>query len=132
MEWLEAEIHLGEFTTYHMSVDSVEGEAYLSNPDSTSKKDYWRKLNTSSKDRIYNYDDIRTGDGRLIILLKAGLAVFGYVDMDKNTELYFEHVSPNVVRVSLFKGSARFVSDGKAGKHFETVLNSSRFMHHFS
>ncbi len=125
LSWLETDIPLGEFNTYDMRVYSVEGEAYISNLDYTNESDHWRKLDDTSAEKIYTYDDIKTGDGRMVILLKAGSNIFGYVEMDKNTELYFEYVSPNIVRVNLSKGSAKFVSNSKDRKHFETVLKAS-------
>ena len=125
LKWLATDIPLGEFITYDMRIYSVEGEAYISNPDYTDGSNYWGKLDEYSTEKIYIYDDIKTGDGRLVILLKAGSDIFGYVEMDKNTELYFEYVSPNIVRVNLSKGSAKFVSNSQAGKHFETVIKAS-------
>lgn len=89
------------------------------------KSNYRQKLDDSSTDKIYCYDEIKTGDGRLVLLLKAWSEVFVYVEMDKYKEPFFEYVSPNIVRVDLSKGSAKFVSDSQAGKHFETVLEDS-------
>ncbi|KJS82473.1 MAG: hypothetical protein JM58_15010 [Peptococcaceae bacterium BICA1-8] len=125
LNWLETDIPLGEFITYDMRIYSVEGEAYISNLDYTDESNYWRKLDASSTERIYNFDDIKTGDGRLVILLKAGSNIFGYVEMNQHTELYFDYVSPNIARVYLSKGSAKYVSNSQAGKHFETVLKAS-------
>lgn len=125
LNWLETDIPLGEFNTYDMRVYSVEGEAYISNPKYTDENNRWINLEESSVENIYIYDDIKTDNGRLTIVLKSGSDIFGYVEMDNNTELYFEYVSPNIVRVNLSKGSAKFVSNSKTGKHFETVLNAS-------
>jgi len=125
LSWLESDIPSGEFTNIDMRIYSVEGEAYISNLDYTNESNYWRNLDDSSTEKIYAFDDIKTGDGRLVILLKAGSEIFGYVEMDKNTELYFEYASPKIVRVNLSKGSAKFASNSKAGKHFETVIKAS-------
>jgi len=126
VDWLREDIPVGEFNYVDMKVYSVEGDVYMTNPNYVKDDMYWKKISVDETPRIDLLDDLRTEKGRLTILLKSGNTVFGTVEMDAHTELYFEYASPHVMRVSLDKGSAKFSTQSGSGKHFETVLKASK------
>lgn len=124
-EWLVTDIPLGEYRWIDMSIDSIVGEAYIANENYVKDDIYWERLSESDTRSIDLLEDLKTEEGRLNIVLRAGGEVFGTVEMDVHTEMYFEYASPYVMRVNLSSGAARFKSRPNSGNHFEVTLNAS-------
>jgi len=123
--WLNSEIPKGTFTTVDMRIYSYEGEAYKQNIDYDGGNGFWALIEDVDDLTVSEYESIKTGKGKVTIVLKAGLNVFGTVDVYENSELYFEYASPHMLRVGLDKGSAKFTTNPNSDKHFETSIRGS-------
>ncbi len=124
-KWLVTDIPRGEFRWIDIEISKIEGEAYIANPNYVQDDMYWKQIGENDTQALDILDDVKTGKGKVTLLLKASNEVFGTVEMHENTELYFEYASPHVMRVSLESGSARFTTKPKSGNHFEVSLNAT-------
>ncbi|NCB41658.1 MAG: alpha/beta fold hydrolase [Clostridia bacterium] len=124
-EWLSEDIPPGNFLNIEKQIYAVAGEAYLEKTEFLDSGDNWELLSDESVDLIDNFQEIKTGNGKVVLVLSVGNEIYGQVDLDKNTRLYFEYAAPHLIRVNLMAGSARFTSNGSSGRHFEVSLEAN-------
>ncbi len=105
-----------------ISIDRGEGEVAIQ-PVSGA----WQSI-ASYPAQIQPWYGIRTGQGRATVSLTMNNVLWGTVKLDGNTELIFDYTSPELVRVLLKKGSARFrsVKLDKSG-HFDVYMGQEGY-----
>ncbi|MBN1690676.1 MAG: hypothetical protein JW901_06615 [Dehalococcoidia bacterium] len=120
--WLLEEIFRPPCSGSGMQIDRGEGEVAIQ-PVSGA----WQSI-TSYPAQIQPWYGIRTGQGRATVSLTMNDVLWGTVKLDGNTELIFDYTSPDLVRVLLKKGSARFrsVKLDKSG-HFDVYMGKEGY-----
>lgn len=125
LKWLGADIPPGDFINVEMYVYNYEGEAYRENFGTDDLSAWFIPAEDVDDQSVSFYESVRTGQGKMTLFLKSGRNLFGKVDLDENTELYINYASPNLIKATVDKGSARFTTKDGSGQHFEVTLGSN-------
>jgi len=123
--WLTSDIPKGRFVNMDMRIYLYDGEAYKQNPNIGPDDGDWLAISATDDLSVDEYESLMTKNGKMTILLKSGMNVFGTVDLAENTEMYFEYASPHMMRVSISRGSAKFTTDYDSDYHFETKIETT-------
>ncbi len=122
LKWLGEDISPGDFINVKMYVYSYEGQAYRENYDADKSSAWFVPAEEVEDQSVSFYESVRTEKGRMTLFIKSGRNLFGKIDLDENTELYINYASPNLVKATVDKGSARFTTRDATGQHFEVTL----------
>ncbi|MEA3313368.1 MAG: alpha/beta fold hydrolase [Caldisericota bacterium] len=112
--WLTQDIYKPPLKGSHAEVYKYEGDVYL---DET-------KL-ASSPTKIDSWQSLRTGqDSKAIVHLTINDSPWGIIFLDPDSEIFLGYLSPQLVEVRLWKGSATFRS--RKDGHFTVPVNIKR------
>ena len=120
--WLTSDIYRPPLKGSHVEVFKYWEDVYQVTYDTSGGHE--TKL-TSSPTQIDSFQSLRTGpDSKAIIHLSIADAPWGVIFLDPDSEIFLGYISPQLVEVRLWQGSAAFRS--KEDGHFTVPVNIRR------
>lgn len=117
--WLTSDIYRPSLQGSQVEVFKYSGDVFLINYDSTGSHE--SKL-ASVPTKFDSWQSLRTGkDSTAIIHLKIDEVAWGVIFLDPDSEIFLGYISPQLVEVRLWTGSAAFRS--KQDGHFTVPVN---------
>jgi len=120
--WLTSDIYRPALKGSHAEVFKYWGDVYLIDYDAAGSHE--NKLE-SSPTQFDSWQSLRTGpDSKAIVHLTINDLPWGVIFLDPDSEIFLGYVSPQLVEIRLWQGSATFRS--KEDGHFTVPVNIKR------
>jgi len=120
--WLTSDIYRPALKGSHAEVFKYWGDVYLIDYDASGSHE--TQL-TASPTQFDSWQSLRTGpDSKAIVHLTINNLPWGVIFLDPDSEIFLGYVSPQLVEVRLWQGSATFRS--KKDGHFTVPVNIKR------